>query len=238
MASRFPQLSDFAPSSILRPFAAVLVVGALSGVSGCSLVADQLAKQNETDVADVTCDYTATTSASREVSLPGPKPPTEPVHLTLATNAGDIAMDLDPSKAPCAVNAISHLAKEKFYHDTTCHRLTTAGLFVLQCGDPSGTGAGGPGFEFRDEYPVNQSNSTSLYKAGTVAMANSGRNTNGSQFFIVYKNSKLAPNYTVLGTLTPESLETVKAIADKGTADGTSDGAPAAPVDISAATVS
>ncbi|WP_169836018.1 peptidylprolyl isomerase [Corynebacterium aquilae] len=188
------------------------------------------------DIADINCEYTPTRSASREVSLPSVKAPTHQVDLSLVTNQGTMEVKLDPKKAPCAVNAISHLADEKYFDDTVCHRVTTGGgLFVLQCGDPSGSGSGGPGFEFHDEYPVSQSNSTGLYTAGTVAMANAGRNTNGSQFFIVYKDSKLPPSYTVLGHLAAGSLEVVEGIAAKGTADGGPDGAPAQPVVIESA---
>ncbi|PRQ10391.1 hypothetical protein C1Y63_11710 [Corynebacterium sp. 13CS0277] len=200
---------------------------ALLSLSGCSFVADKISAHNSPSSADTNCEYVPTSRAAREVSLPSATAPTSQVDVTLHTNQGDIAMTLDPKKAPCAVNAITHLAEEHYYDDTVCHRLTQQGLFVLQCGDPSGSGAGGPGFSFHDEYPVNQSNSTGLYTAGTVAMANSGRNTNGSQFFIVYKDSKLAPNYTVLGSLSNEGLATVEKIAAQGTVGNASDGAPA-----------
>jgi peptidyl-prolyl cis-trans isomerase B (cyclophilin B) len=132
---------------------------------------------------------------------------------------------------------MSFLAQNQFFDGVSCHRLTTSGLFVLQCGDPAGTGAGGPGFSFADEnLPSADENGVALYPAGTVAMANSGPNTNGSQFFLVYKDTYLGPNYTPWGTIT-SGLDVVENIAAAGVAGGASDGAPAQSVVISAATV-
>lgn len=154
---------------------------------------------------------------------------------TLTTNLGSVAITLDPKDAPCTVNSFVSLAKQGYFDKTPCHRLVTTGIYVLQCGDPSGTGSGGPGYQFNDELlPAAQpkscdaSSGTCIYPAGTVAMANAGPNTNGSQFFLVYKDSPLAYNYTIFGQMSAEGLKTVQAIADKGSnnSNGAGDGAP------------
>ena len=127
------------------------------------------------------------------------------------------------------------LAAKGYFNNTTCHRLTTSALYVLQCGDPTGTGTGGPGYTIPDEnLPTDYPHT---YTAGTVAMANSGPNTGGSQFFIVYKDSPLAPSYTPWGTVT-SGMDTVEKIAAAGVKGGTGDGPPAVPVVIKSTTVS
>lgn len=153
--------------------------------------------------------------------------------LTFDTNCGPIVIELDPN-APATVASEVFLAQEGFYDNTTCHRLTTAGIFVLQCGDPRGDGTGGPGYSVPDEnLPATEGVN---YPAGTVAMANAGPGTAGSQFFIVYDDTTLPPAYTVWGTVT-EGLDLVKEIASVGVADGSGDGAPRQPVFIESATV-
>ncbi len=118
---------------------------------------------------------------------------------------------------------MSRLAKGGYFNKTLCHRLTTEGIFVLQCGDPTATGSGGPTFRYRDEnLPLASENN---YPEGSVAMANSGPNTNGSQFFLVYKDTTLGPNYTLWGKIV-SGLEIVKYIAQGGVKDGGVDGAP------------
>ncbi|MFJ6777275.1 peptidylprolyl isomerase, partial [Kitasatospora sp. NPDC091257] len=122
--------------------------------------------------------------------------------MTLDSNCGKVTIALEAAKAPHTVNSFAFLAGEQYFDHTKCHRLTTDGIFVLQCGDPTASatvpgGTGGPGYKFADE---NLTGAT--YPAGTVAMANSGPGTNGSQFFLVYKDTKLPPNYTPFGKIT------------------------------------
>ncbi len=148
---------------------------------------------------------------------------------TITTNCGVIKATLYADKAPHTVNSFNFLAGKGYFTGVPCHRLTTSGIFVLQCGDPTGTGSGGPGYKFTDE---NLTGAT--YGAGVLAMANAGANTNGSQFFINYKNSQLGPNYTPFGKIT-QGLDIVAAIGAKGSANG--DGAPNQAVSIISFTV-
>ncbi len=153
--------------------------------------------------------------------------------VALNTNCGDIDIVFDSKAAPENVASFIGLADDGYFDNTMCHRLTTSGLFVLQCGDPKGNGTGGPGYELPDEnLPENGDNN---YPAGTVAMANAGPNTGGSQFFLVYEDTTLGPNYTILGTMS-SGLDVVQAIAAEGTADGSPDGPPKQPVQILTAT--
>lgn len=153
--------------------------------------------------------------------------------MTLATNCGTIELALDNKTAPITTNSMVYLASQKFFDLTSCHRLTTEGIYVLQCGDPAGNGSGGPGYKFADEnLPKNGANN---YPTGTVAMANSGPGTNGSQFFLVYKDTTLPPNYTIWGKITA-GLDIVQYVASQGVKGGGGDGAPNQPVTIETAT--
>lgn len=159
---------------------------------------------------------------------------TEPgTSLTLTTTCGDIVIALDPA-APETVRSTTFLAEQGFFDATACHRLTTAGIFVLQCGDPAGNGTGGPGYALPDENlpPEGEAN----YPAGTVAMANAGPGTAGSQFFLVYEDTTLPSAYTVFGTVT-EGLDIIQEIASVGTEDGGQDGRPRQPVVIEQASI-
>ncbi|MFI9274705.1 peptidylprolyl isomerase [Kitasatospora sp. NPDC052896] len=151
---------------------------------------------------------------------------------TLNTSCGAVTLQLDAAKAPHTVNSFVFLAGQNFFDHTKCHRLVTQGIYVLQCGDPTGTGTGGPGYKFTDE---NLSGAT--YPAGTVAMANSGPNTNGSQFFLVYKDSPLPPNYTPFGKITG-GMDVLNNIAAGGENDANQpgDGAPNANVVLNSVT--
>ncbi len=144
------------------------------------------------------CVYESNGQAARPVQPPKTTGVAETgtVVFVITTNEGPITITMDRSKAPCTINSFESLARQKYFDDTRCHRLVDSGIFVLQCGDPTGTGSGGPGYSFADELSGSET-----YPAGTVAMANSGPNTNGSQFFLVYADSPLPPSYTVFGQL-------------------------------------
>jgi peptidyl-prolyl cis-trans isomerase B (cyclophilin B) len=158
------------------------------------------------------------------VGIPVVRIPAPSRTLTFTTNCGDIVVQTDGVAAPMTTTAMTYLAKQGYFNHTLCHRLTTAGIFVLQCGDPTATGSGGPNWQpYRDEnLPTGAAND---YPEGIVAMANSGPNTNGSQFFFVYADTTLPPAYTRWGTII-KGLDIVKAIAAQGVATGTQDGPP------------
>jgi len=201
----------------------------------------------------VTCTYTEDGQSEFYKGLPEAEGVSTEgtVDVNLDTSAGPIGLTLDRSVSPCTVNAIEYLVEQEYYNDTVCHRLTTEGLHVLQCGDPSGTGSGGPGFQFADEYPADDpaesENQNVLYERGTIAMANSGENTNGSQFFLNYGDSPLPPAYTYFGTINEEGLATLDKIAEAGIAEPETeeeammarpgDGAPKEEVKINSASV-
>jgi peptidyl-prolyl cis-trans isomerase B (cyclophilin B) len=156
-------------------------------------------------------------------------PDTGTASMTITTNRGTIGVKLDPTKAPCNVYSFDYLASKKFFDNTTCHRLTlkASGLEVLQCGDPSGTGQGGPTYTVKDENLPKGKKIT--YPAGTVAVANTGQShTGSSQFFIVYGNSKLPASYSVIGTVT-KGLGVVKKVAKAGVKSTASPSASASP---------
>ena len=153
---------------------------------------------------------------------------------TLTTSAGDVTLTLDGAAAPQAVASFVSLAESGYFDGTSCHRLVTSGIHVLQCGDPTGTGTGDPGYKFG---PIENPPSDDVYPAGTVAMARQSGDgeSMGSQFFLVYEDSTIpsdvAGGYTVFGTIT-SGLDVVQAVADAGTQDGSGDGSPATPVTI------
>ncbi|NJC64486.1 peptidylprolyl isomerase [Planosporangium flavigriseum] len=182
------------------------------------------------------CAYTPTSDGStgRSIQTPGAHPKKVRSHVTLATNYGVIEADLTGDVAPCTVNSFLTLARKGYFTGTQCHRLTTDGLYVLQCGDPSGTGQGGPGYQFDDENLPTKSRPA--YPRGTLAMANAGPGTNGSQFFLVYKDSQIDPNYSVFGKIT-KGLDVLDKIAAAGSdeSNGPGDGRPKQEVTITRA---
>jgi peptidyl-prolyl cis-trans isomerase B (cyclophilin B) len=224
-----------------------------------------------------TCVWKTPADASTRKDVGRPptsgEPRTGTETMTVATDQGTIAVSLDLAKAPCAGSSFRYLAGKNFFSNTTCHRLTTSGIFVLQCGDPKGDGSGGPAYAFADEnlpspalapsatasaaaaasatasatasasasaQPSASPAATVTYARGTVAMANSGLDSNGSQFFIVYKDSQMAPNYSVIGTVT-SGLDVVDKVAAAGAVDAngaaTGDGKPKTAVTVQSLTV-
>lgn len=175
-----------------------------------------------------------------------PTPPDEAVAegrawtATIETNQGPITVELDGAAAPKAVASFVSLAGDGFFENTECHRLVTQGIYVLQCGDPLGTGGGGPSYRFG---PVENAPADNIYPAGTLAMARQGNNGDsmGSQFFIVYDDSTIpsdsAGGYTVFGKVT-EGLDIVENVANSGTITGEPDGRPALSVIITEVTAS
>lgn len=188
------------------------------------------------------CQYPPAAAASKPNTPPRTgKVPTDEktISVSMVTTQGNIGLMLDNGQAPCTVNSFASLASQNYFNDTPCHRLTTSGISVLQCGDPSGQGTGGPGYQFANEYPTNQYQPDDpalqqpvVYPRGTVAMANAGPNTNGSQFFLVYQDSQLPPNYTVFGKIDDTGLATLDKIAAAGVAGGGADGKPALDVQL------
>lgn len=188
-----------------------------------------------TPATPVTCASPGTPRTNVETFASAPATPgTLPTTMTLRTNCGDIVIALNP-KAPKTVASEAFLAQQGFYANTSCHRLTTNIIYVLQCGDPTGDGSGGPGYTVPDENLPGSGDAN--YPAGTVAMANAGPGTAGSQFFLVYQDSTLPPDYTIWGTIT-EGLDIVKGVAAIGTKNVNGDGAPTQPVFITSAAAS
>jgi peptidyl-prolyl cis-trans isomerase B (cyclophilin B) len=193
------------------------------------------------------CQYPRTTeSAGKQAAAPPTgKASTDPaqIGLTIVTDRGRIGLQLANNESPCTVTSFVTLAQQAYFDNTECHRLTTArALSVLQCGDPKGDGTGGPGYQFANEYPTIQYppgepalQQPVVYPRGTLAMANAGPGTNGSQFFMVYRDSLLPPTYTIFGTINQAGLATLDKIASGGVSGGGDDGAPVNEVSITSA---
>ena len=190
------------------------------------------------------CQYPASPDAATKPVTPPPsgRVPTDPaeVHATISTNFGEIGIQLANAKSPCTVNSFTSLVRQQFFNNTECGRLTNLadGGLVL-CGGPDNEGTGGPGYEFADEYPANQYKTgdpalraTVLYPRGTVAMANNGPNTNGSQFNLVFKDAEMDPTFTVFGTIDEGGLATLDKISRGGIAGNRDQGLPASTVTV------
>lgn len=221
-------------SAALAASALLLLAGCAGGTTTEPAPAATAPSASVNASASGACTYSPSGQPAVDVTPPadGTERPTGQVAAVIATSAGDIPITLDGARTPCTVESFISLAQQQYFANTECHRLTTQGIYVLQCGDPTGTGRGGPGYRFDDEL-----DGTETYPAGTVAMANAGPGTNGSQFFLVYEDTQLAPDYTVFGTMSPEGIAVVKAIAVAGTATGGADGAPKNPVTITGVTI-
>jgi peptidyl-prolyl cis-trans isomerase B (cyclophilin B) len=169
---------------------------------------------------------------------PGATPTQGTATLLMSTNQGDLTLTLDRTKAPCASASFAYLASKKFFDNTPCHREVNQPTFgVLQCGDPTGSGSGGPTYKFAQEIP-----SGTTYPRGTIAMANTGQpNSTGSQFFLCFVDTQLSPDYTPVGTVDEAGLAVLDKVAAAGN-DGSFEaqaggGAPNLPVTITTMTV-
>lgn len=223
---------------MIRLRSVALLAALLLPIAGCGSAND-----DDGPAAVGSCAYpTSPVPAAKAVEVPPTTPdPKNPARVVISTNNGDIPVTLETETAPCTVNSFVSLAQQGYFDDTACHRLSIEGYFILQCGDPTGTSSGGPGYSFADELVADDprlapcsgegDQRTCTYNTGTIAMANSGPNTNGSQFFLVYGNSVFPPNYTIFGQLDAAGLKTLRAIGAKGLRDaGATDGAPREPV--------
>lgn len=196
----------------IRPLVLTLAAAVLA-TAGCA----DANKSNTEPVAagdTVTCEYPSDGSPARAVDPPPSEnvPATGEVTATLELTAGDVTITMDRAKAPCTVNSFVSLTEQGYFDDTDCHRLTDYGIFVLQCGDPTATGTGGPGYTVADEVTPDLT-----YPAGTVAMAKRPQpDTGGSQFFLVWADTELPPEYTVFGTMDQAGIDVVGGIAAQG----------------------
>ena len=207
---------------IRTKLAAPLFLLALLPLSACSSSEDTApSAQPETDA---TCTYDETGAAAKQTDLPEGEPTVKGAqHLVISTSRGAIPVTLDADGAPCTVNSFVSLAHQGYFDGTTCHRFIND--FMIQCGDPSATGTGGPGYQFADELTGKET-----YPLGTIAMANAGPDTNGSQFFMMVADYPLDPAYTVFGKVDREGLAVLAKINEGGNGpDGT---APKPAVDI------
>ncbi len=204
-----------------RPAALACSLLLIAGLAACA--PDEKGKQASAD--DVaTCSYPVNGTPARAVDPPQADhvPSQGRATATVEMNAGTLTITLDRAAAPCTVQSFISLASQGYFNDTRCHRLVDTGIFILQCGDPTATGTGGPGYTFADELTGKET-----YPKGTVAMANAGPDTNGSQFFLVWADTPLPAKYTVFGQLDAQSLAVVQAIASQGV-DGTNGVSPIA----------
>ncbi|MFC7932116.1 peptidylprolyl isomerase [Streptomyces cinereoruber] len=226
--------------------AAVLaVVLASGGAVYASVALSDGSKKGSDNAAGDTPTTPAPSPSEEESENPEPKLTVDrkaSYDMALKTNAGDITIAMDASKTPRTVNSFKHLADKKYFDGSKCHRLTTQNIYVLQCGDPQGTGTGGPGYTIPDEnldaLGKAGSDGSVTFPAGTVAMANTGQpGTGGSQFFLVYKDTKLPPTYTPFGKIDAAGLKAVQEVAAAGVEGGAGDGAPKKAVTIEKATV-
>jgi peptidyl-prolyl cis-trans isomerase B (cyclophilin B) len=223
---------------LLIATALVPALAACGGSSSSTAQGASTSTPTASSTGGTTCDYP---DAPQGKTGDASKPPATPdvsgkVHVSMKTSVGTLGATLDADHAPCTVNSFVSLAKQGYFDGSPCHRLTTANaLFVLQCGDPTGTGTGGAGYTVPDEVTGHET-----YGPGTLAMAKTSQpNSGGSQFFIVYKKSNLSPVYTVFGQVDAAGLKAVRKVARGGSDDafGPGDGHPKIGVTIQTVTV-
>jgi cyclophilin family peptidyl-prolyl cis-trans isomerase len=233
-----------------RNFAILATTVSVLVVLGAVLLLTGVFNDDEPDATDaqaagtVSCTYTPDESGNQNLTEVGTPPDAESTPakgtstLLMSTGQGDLTLTLDRAKAPCAAASFAYLASEKFFDGSPCHRLVNGEAFgVLQCGDPSGTGQGGPTYKYAEEVTPD-----TTYPRGTIAMANSGQpGSTGSQFFLCFTDSQLSPDYTAVGTVDEAGLAVLDQIAAAGN-DGSMDpspggGAPNTPVTIESMTV-
>ncbi|MEO5974441.1 MAG: peptidylprolyl isomerase [Ilumatobacteraceae bacterium] len=229
---------------ILIGVAAILGLTAIIFVSGGDSSSTTETTIIDTTVVDTTINTPVTTLVGRAITGDTPCPAvdgsearvgsfekapptcidaTRSYSAVVMTNKGVFTIVLDPIKAPIAVNSFVVLARYHFFDGTTCHRAILD--FVVQCGDPTATGGGGPGYDFADELPK-----AGDYKIGSIAMANSGPDTNGSQFFVItgVEGTTLPPNYTLFGQVTDGLDSTVPILNNASNTDPAANGTPPA----------
>lgn len=218
-----------------RLIAVPLLALTLALLAGCSTPASPGATTEPSAPAPAEaqgCEYVENSGAVRDVTAPNAEPAVAGiVDATLQTSAGDIPLTLDADRTPCTVGSFVSLAEQGYYDDSSCHRLTTTGIFVLQCGDPTGTGRGGPGYTFG----IENAPADGSYPRGTLAMARSqDPHSNGGQFFIVHQDTELpveGGGYSIFGRVT-SGMDIVDRVAEQGVDGGGADGPPAAPISI------
>lgn len=215
----------------LRRSAVLLALTASFALTGCGGDDSAGAKDDAGSAAAGGCDWVRGGEAAKEVDPPasGAKPATS---VVLTINGAEVPVELNP-EAPCAATSFTSLAAQGYYDDAPCSRVSDPAQVpygIVQCGDPTGTGTGGPGYSFADELTGDET-----YPKGSVAMANAGPDTNGSQFFLNFADSQFPPDYTVLGTISPEGLTALEEVASVGAEGGAGDGAPAKPITIESA---
>jgi peptidyl-prolyl cis-trans isomerase B (cyclophilin B) len=227
-------------SRAARRAIAAIVVGAAVLISGCGQIPSSLPAPDPPassgirspepsvsriggDPGDI-CEYSLSGDSARPVTPPPANgvPTSGTISYLLEMTNGKVTITLDRTKAPCTVNSFVSLADQGYFDNTKCHRLADSGIFVLQCGDPTGTGKGGPGYEF-----ANETDGTESYTEGVVAMANGGPGTNGSQFFLVWADSTSldqTPNFTIFGEMDKASRDVVASMAGEGQDGSNADG--------------
>lgn len=196
----------------------------------------ETATVTETGAADGSCEYVPD-GTDAGVELPPGDPTTSgEVGVTIETTIGEFHLTLDGDRTPCTTNSFASLVEQGFYDDTTCHRMTVSqGFEVLQCGDPTGTGSGGPGYTIPAEFDGSET-----YPAGTLAMARAtDPNSGGSQFFICYGETLLSPEYTVFGTVDQATIDAIATAAEAGVTPqmGPEDGTPKTEITFETATL-